>query len=66
MQNLLQNKIPLFYGYANIFMIYSLIGQFIIKIPFATLIYFLFSIFSQNTKLYLDNFLSLTCFSFIL
>ena len=54
MQNLLQQKKPLFYDYADIFMIHSLISQFIIIIPFAPLISFIFSIFSQNAKLYLD------------
>ena len=56
MQNLLQQKKPLFYDYADIFMIHSLISQFIIIIPFAPLISFVFSIFSQNAKLYLDIF----------
>ena len=56
MQNLLKNKRPLFYDYADIFMIHSLISQFIIIIPFAPLICFVFSIFSQNAKLYLDIF----------
>ena len=56
MQNLLQKKKPLFYDYADIFMIHSLISQFIIIIPFAPLISFVFSIFSQNAKLYLDIF----------
>ena len=55
-QNLLQQKKPLFYDYADIFMIHSLISQFIIIIPFAPLISFVFSIFSQNAKLYLDIF----------
>ena len=49
-------KRPLFYDYADIFMIHSLISQFIIIIPFAPLICFVFSIFSQNAKLYLDIF----------
>ena len=56
MQNLLQKKKELFYDYADIFMIHSLISQFIIIIPFAPLICFIFSIFSQNAKLYLDIF----------
>ena len=55
-QNLLKHKKPLFYDYADIFMIHSLISQFIIIIPFAPLISFVFSIFSQNAKLYLDIF----------
>ena len=55
-QNLLQQKKPLFYDYADIFMVHSLINQFIIIIPFAPLISFVFSIFSQNAKLYLDIF----------
>ena len=56
MQNLLQRKKPLIHDYADIFMIHSLISQFIIIIPFAPLISFIFSIFSQNAKLYLDIF----------
>ena len=56
LQNLLKKKRPLFYDYADIFMIHSLISQFIIIIPFAPLISFVFSIFSQNAKLYLDIF----------
>ena len=56
LQNLLRPKMPLFYDYADIFMIHTLISQFIIIIPFAPLICFIFSIFSQNAKLYLDIF----------
>ena len=55
-QSSLVRKRSLFYDYADIFMIHSLISSFIIIIPFGPLICFFFSIFSQNARLYLDIF----------
>ena len=55
-QSSLKQKRQLFYDYEDIFMIHSLISQFIIIIPFGPLICFVFSIFSQNARLYLDIF----------
>ena len=55
-QSSLKQKRALFYDYADIFMIHCLISQCIIIIPFGPLICFIFSIFSQNAKLYLDIF----------
>ena len=55
-QSSLKQKRNLLYDYEDIFMIHSLISQFIIIIPFGPLIFFFFSIFSQNARLYVDIF----------
>ena len=55
-QSSLKKKRPLFFDYADIFMIHFLISQSIIIIPFGPLICFIFSIFSQNARLYVDIF----------
>ena len=55
-QSSLKQKRNLLYDYEDIFMIHSLISQFIIIIPFGPLICFFFSIFSQNARLYVDIF----------
>ena len=55
-QSSLSKKRSLYYDYADIFNIHSLISLFIIIIPFGPLISFFFSILSQNARLYVDIF----------
>ena len=46
----------MYYDYADILFTHSLISIFAIIIPFAPLICFVFSIVSQNARLYVDIF----------
>ena len=55
-QRMLKTKRELFYEYADIFVNHSLISVFAIFIPFSPLICFIFSIISQNARLYVDLF----------
>ena len=55
-QKFFNPKSPIYYDYADILITHSLISLFAIIIPFAPLMYFFFSIISQNARLYIDLF----------
>ena len=55
-QKIFYPKAPVYYDYADILITHSLISLFAIIIPFAPLFCFIFSIISQNARLYIDIF----------
>ena len=55
-QKIFYSKSPTYYDYAEIILTHTLISLFAIIIPFAPLMCFIFSIISQNARLYVDIF----------
>ena len=55
-QKIFYSKSPVYYDYAEILLTHTLISLFAIIIPFAPIMCFIFSIISQNARLYIDIF----------